>query len=254
MLGDLPNSSTFSLQQTSLPTPTPSLKFNQKLGHLYEDALAELLQASETYKLITTNLQLITPEKQTLGELDFILWNKKNHRCIHLELAVKFYLIHSHNDQLHYPGPDARDDYQRKLERLTSHQLTLTQQDKTRALMSQFTDMGPIKVQHLVHGIFFAHISTPNSPLPPHASPQVRRRPWLYCHELKKVQSSSEPIKIIPKQLWLCEITPELFDALVTVSFDELSDLAQQRCTMWTNSPGSTPHFLVPDTWPQHRK
>lgn len=249
MLGELPNSSPFLLPRLS-PKPTSQLKFNQKLGHLYEDALSELLSANSNYEILAQNYQLITPAKQTLGELDFLLLKKPSNEIIHLELAVKFYLIVEVNGQTLYPGPDARDNFHRKSKRLCEHQLTLTKRKSSQELLPPLPHSGTIKIGHLVHGIFFDHIHSEHRPLPEHASAQVRRRKWLHCNEFSEFETTRSKLRVIPKQLWLCEINEEIFDTLVEVSICELLQLAQQRCTLCIGEPDAQPYFIVPDSWP----
>ncbi|MGJ8671912.1 DUF1853 family protein [Rubritalea sp.] len=253
MVGDLPISTSFTPSKLQLPRrDNPQLNFNQKLGHLYEDALAQILSSSTAYKLLAKNTQLITAQKQTIGELDFLLLDTERNEHIHLELAVKFYLIHEQNREPQYPGPDARDNYQRKLTRLINHQLTLTQREDTQELITPLTNSSTIKVQHLIHGIFFDHIHAKTTPLPEYASSNVRRRKWMYFSEMSKNSPSLHTVRVIPKPLWLCEITSEIFQTLVEVPLKELSELAQERCTLCINSSDTHPYFVVPDSWPNH--
>lgn len=248
MLGHLTASECFSFRESTPSNNLATLHFNQKLGHLYEEALNVLLQDNRAYDVLANNLQLITEEKRTIGELDFLL--KHNDLLVHLELAVKFYLIHKLDGEEHYPGPDARDNYHSKLERLESHQLQLTRKTEVKELIKSYTHEDPIHVQHLVHGIFFDHIEAEDTPLPDGASPIVRRRKWLHCCELPS--STIQSVRVIPKPLWLCEISEELFETLVEVERDELIELAQQRCTMCIEQPNSEPYFVAPDLWPNH--
>lgn len=47
LLTDLPESRLFDQAALTLPVNTPKLSLQQKLGHIYEDALALLLKASD---------------------------------------------------------------------------------------------------------------------------------------------------------------------------------------------------------------
>lgn len=254
MLGELPESTCFRVAQPDFTSAdsdrVPLLRFNQKLGHLYEEALFTLLTADSRYQCLSKNLQIITPEKRTIGELDFILFDTIKQQHIHLELAVKFYLIHHDGNMACYPGPDARDNYQRKVSRLRQHQLKLASHPDTKESIAQFTAGASLEVRHLVHGIFFDHIAAEEKPSPPFANPESRRRSWMYCSELAQQLPESKTARILPKQLWLCEIDATLFHALVEVPFSELLELGQQRCTMFVIHPNDEPKFLVPDGWP----
>lgn len=248
MLGNLPESATFSFTRPRA-TPLPPLQFNQKLGHLYEEAFAFLLQHDPQYKTLHQNYQLFTEKKQTLGEIDFLLWDLLNQTYIHLEIAVKFYLIHPSKEGYSYPGPDATDNYHRKLQRMRTHQLTLTQQPQVQHHLQTLSQGQTIHVQHRVQGILFDHVDAIETPQPSYLNPLCKRRTWLHCHQMKP---SKQHYRIVPKPLWLCPISPEIFQTLIEVNQQELLSLSQQRCTMFLNTSRETPQFLVPDTWPKH--
>ncbi|MEO1856472.1 MAG: DUF1853 family protein [Rubritalea sp.] len=250
MVGTLPNSSCFEVSSLANSPNTRLLRFNQKLGHLYEDALFSLLEAGTRFKCVAKNYQIITPEKRTIGELDFILLDTLKQQYIHLELAVKFYLIQHSEGSFYYPGPDARDNYQRKVTRLNDHQLTLSNRPEAAEFLAKLTGGGPLEVKHLVHGIFFDHITAKQKPIPECASPQSRRRSWLYCSELLQHHPEIETARVLPKQLWLCEIDAIIFDTLVVIPASELIELGQKRCTMFVIHVGDEPKFLVPNNWP----
>ena len=48
------------------------LPTNLRLGHLAEKIVSNLIKASSNYKIVYENIQLIE-DKQTIGEIDFIL-------------------------------------------------------------------------------------------------------------------------------------------------------------------------------------
>lgn len=251
MVAQLDNSESF--QPSSLPVTEhlPPLNFDQKLGHLYEDALAQILEQSTRYTLIAKNQQIITSERKTIGELDYVLLDKQSDLHLQVELAIKFYLVHQEGYHFKFPGPDARDNYHNKLNRLSSHQLQLTRQDATRELLRKQFEIHQIKPSHLIQGIFFDHIHAEDHPSPPSANLFCRRRSWLHCRELHSHLPKLSTARVLPKALWICEMTEELFDTLVEVSAAELTDLGQQRCTMFVQSATDQPIFLAPDRWPE---
>ena len=65
---------------------------NLRLGHQVEHIYLELLKASTAYEVIAHSIQLIE-NKQTLGELDYIIQSNETNEIIHIELAYKFYLL-----------------------------------------------------------------------------------------------------------------------------------------------------------------
>lgn len=100
---------------------------NLRLGHLVEKTVAQCIQASTNYRLLHESIQLIQ-EKQTLGEIDFILEEVKSRKIIHMELAYKFYLYDpsiSDNPIQNWIGPNRNDSLHLKLKKLKEKQFPL---------------------------------------------------------------------------------------------------------------------------------
>ena len=105
------------------PKPIPR---NIRLGHQMEYIFKQLVECSETYDVVLYNLP-IREEKNTLGEIDFILKNKISDQLIHVELTYKFYLI---NPEILEPihsliGPNRRDSFFLKMEKIKNKQFPL---------------------------------------------------------------------------------------------------------------------------------
>jgi hypothetical protein len=119
---------TFDLSQLQLDSAQDfDLPQNRRLGHLVEVIVAECIKSSANYRMIDENIQIIE-EKNTVGELDFILEEKANHRLIHLELAYKFYLYDpslSESQVENWIGPNRNDFLIKKLEKLRQKQFPL---------------------------------------------------------------------------------------------------------------------------------
>jgi len=104
LVGDLPESKCFCRSNLKLPEVLPDLNLQQKLGHLFEDALASLLVASHKVDLLEQNLQLRDEDRTTVGELDFLIREHSNNALVHLELATKFYLAVETPSGITLPG------------------------------------------------------------------------------------------------------------------------------------------------------
>lgn len=99
------------------------------------------LNRSENYKLLIANLQINTStslsnrnEKETLGELDYIVRNLKTNEVIHIELAGKFYLYDvdaGASDEEKWIGPNRKDRLYNKLEKVKLKQFPLLHKDET---------------------------------------------------------------------------------------------------------------------------
>lgn len=129
---------TFDLAALNLETPLEfPLPTNVRLGHLAEKIVAETIKSSTNFKVLYENTQIIEEDK-TIGEIDFILENKKTKRLIHMELAYKFYLFDpnlSSETINNWIGPNRNDSLKEKLEKLKTKQFPLLYHNCTKSTL-----------------------------------------------------------------------------------------------------------------------
>ncbi|MEZ2414226.1 DUF1853 family protein [Muriicola sp. E247] len=103
--------------------PIPS---RMRLGHKMELVFNAAMEKQNRYKLIDRNI-VIQRGNRTLGELDFLLRDTSDDSVIHLELTYKFYLIDNEISEPIYRlvGPNRRDMFYTKLDKLKEKQFTL---------------------------------------------------------------------------------------------------------------------------------
>ncbi len=99
---------------------------NRRLGHQMEYVFKHLIKQSQQFELILSNIA-IRDEKQTLGEIDFILKNRTNQNYLHVELSYKFYLFQPTVKEIAHQliGPNRQDMFVKKLHKLKTKQLPL---------------------------------------------------------------------------------------------------------------------------------
>lgn len=244
LVGDLPNAARFGRYGLIAPTVPVGLNFDQKLGHLYEDALAAVLAASPSIELVEQNLQIQESIHSTVGELDFLI-RDTNGMLTHLELATKFYLAVKTDDGIAFPGPDARDNYDRKIQRLLSHQLTLTERHKENLPPAYRHD--DIVVKQLIYGCLFDHISQTELSHPEFINPECRRGKWLHHAELVDHFPNGTQFDLIPKHLWPVPI--ELLDKMLLEKWQP--DMFADRCIMLRVNGHACPYFVASDEYPK---
>ena len=226
------------------PAVSVELNFDQKLGHLYEDALAAVFASSPSIELLEQNLQIQESIHSTVGELDFLI-RDANGTLTHLELATKFYLAVKTDSGIVFPGPDSRDNYDRKIQRLLSHQLTLTERHKAN-LPPAYRDE-EIIVKQLIYGCLFDHISEVDLSCPEFSNPECRRGKWLHRSELADHFSNDSQFDLIPKHLW-----PVPIEFLKTISLKKWQpDEFVDRCVMLRINGHACPYFVAPDDYPK---
>lgn len=245
LLEDLPEGKRFRSESLLMPEEVTPLNLEQKLGYLYEDALAELLESTPRYGSVERGIQVRRVAGHTLGELDFLVRDLSSERLVHLELAVKFYLaVESDRGGFLLPGPDARDNYFRKLEKMRSHQLQL---------VKNFRDLLPVKFQHeeisveqLVQGCIFDHVDASGPVEVEFLNPQGRRGKWLHAADCAEYFGEDASLEVIPKPLW-----PVPLDLLEGVELEKWEvDHEMDRCVMVRSKREGAPYFIAPNGYP----
>lgn len=206
--------------------------------HYYE------INGERQFDLLAKNHQ-VNEDKRTLGEFDFIIFDRKTHRIKHVEVAVKFYLGHQDynssarnpiekNRPLHnwhnWVGPNFRDTLAIKMRHLQEHQLQL---GKSVSGAQSLKDLLQIKgyknnidqditCRLHISGRFFTPLFT-DIQAPTYCAQNNITNFWLYHSETinsvekeewnKKInradKSENSQYCLLPKQYWLSELTLE---------------------------------------------
>ena len=208
------------------------------------------LSRSSDLSLLASHLQVIDGEGVTRGEMDFLVRDETSRSDFQLELAVKFYLAHRTEEGWCYPGPDPRDNWQRKLERMRTHQLRLTELREAGDLLMERFGITQPAVRQLIYGRLFLPIGEEEMVLPEAMRPGGLRGYWLRRAQWPEWMESAQGLRVISKPLWPALLSREVVDRLPPVSQIELFQMTQERCTMFVSNDSQEPFFLVPDTWP----
>ena len=164
LLGALPEAASLDRALLGMPTSGMRLNTNQKLGHLYEDALRLLLSESDQLELLADHVQVFDRKQITLGEMDYILRAVRTQQVFQLELAVKFYLGVPTADGWQFPGPDPHDNWQRKLQHMRTHQLPLAQRPEAMSLLRERWGCERVEVRQLSTAVSFIRWEWLSSP------------------------------------------------------------------------------------------
>jgi hypothetical protein len=125
------------------------------LGKRVEYFLEAIIENSSRYEKIIKNKQIIH-NKETLGEIDFIIFDKKRNKYIHIELQYKFYVYDDsfENEIDRYVGPNRSDTLVKKLEKLKNKQFPLLFNKDTKAYLEGI-DLENIEQKILFKGNIF---------------------------------------------------------------------------------------------------
>ena len=131
-------------------------KKNYRLGFYAEALLSYYFQTHPEIELIIQNFQIVD-NKKTIGEIDFII--KWKHRILHIELAVKYYLLIPDSDPQkaeNWVGPSKKDNLRKKLLKVQDTQLNLAKNDH---ILAQIAEEYHEKIESffMLRGQFFTH-------------------------------------------------------------------------------------------------
>lgn len=109
---------------------------NLRLGHQVEYLFHQLIEYSNVYEILIFN-QPIKNENRTIGEIDFILRNKKNNSLTHVELTYKFYIIDPTIPETinQLIGPNKKDSFSDKIQKIKNKQFKLLQTTEATKLL-----------------------------------------------------------------------------------------------------------------------
>jgi len=183
--------------------PAPQDRYaGHRVGHYFETLLDYWLRIEAGVEMLAHGLQ-IRDGGRTLGELDFVFRNRQDRVC-HWEVAVKFYLYCADRQVAgsHFIGPNARDTFERKWDRMQRKQLPLCRQ--------VFPHVEECSA--FVKGRIFYHPEQVEpARLPEGLMPDHLKGIWLRHSELAWLEAASQEREwvfcVLQKPLWLAPVS-----------------------------------------------
>ncbi|MGH1485954.1 MAG: DUF1853 family protein [Cellvibrionaceae bacterium] len=191
-----------------------------RLGIYFEQLLSYYFEHYPRFELLAKNLQ-VNGAKRTLGEFDFIVYDKVYKEVIHIEAAVKFYVGHENynrtikkNDPLYdwhnWIGPNQKDSLAIKMRHLKDHQLALGTTTEGKAALATLIDIKEsMSSRLLVCGRFYlpqhAQIT-----LPQYANTHKYNAFWMSSNDfIHHFSDKKKSYCLLPRQYWLSPILAE---------------------------------------------
>lgn len=214
----------FSLPESKFPEKLninrelPSLATNYVLGKRMESFFRLLIKWSPHYQLISNNVQ-ISRNKITLGELDFLLKDLQKNQVIHVELVYKFYVYDPsfNKEEERWIGPNRRDSFLQKLEKLQHKQFPLLYLPETKEFL-QSLKLNPRDL--IQQSCFKAKLFLPKQFLKKKL-PLINQKSisgyWINIYEFNSLDYKDYQFFLPPKQDW--PIAPEM--AKTWIGFSE---------------------------------
>ena len=188
--------------------PSPLIQWMEKedqklLGKRFESMLAFWFQHSPFFDCFFRNYTL-KKDKNTTGEIDFILKDKMNNEIFHLEVACKYYIGVNHSRLWKYwIGPNGHDSLLQKMEKL-KHQVQIFSRIDGKEFLTQQA-LPVMKSYVLLKGFFFHPIREIHSPLAPQHS-HAHYNPGWYIRqsELGDFADQTTQWMVLSKTYWTC--------------------------------------------------
>jgi hypothetical protein len=225
----------------SFPTPYTTVENFDKikselqkqdyLGKRMEYFFHSWVNQHKTYQLIAHSIQ-IKEEKTTIGELDFLVREVETNKILHIELVYKCYIWDaslSQNLEEALVGPNYKDYFKWKTNKLVNHQFPLLKHPKTTEKLLELIPSVEIhKIEQRT--CFKAQVFVPPNQQPNEKwlNPQSIVGNWLNLDEFKNKDWSGCTFHIPFKFLWPCSIA-EIAPCVDWISYEEILPIVSER-------------------------
>lgn len=219
-----------------------------RMGVYAETLLTYFFERSPFIELKLSNFQLIV-EKQTIGEVDFIIsWRGK---LISIELAVKYYLARISTSVLsEWIGSAGNDNLSKKINKVIHHQLGVVKNDD---FISQ-TRLNPNHSFFLLKGRFYTH----NAYQPNWKNSTAIFGKYYFWSEIKnELAKNNKSYLILKRPAWLASIDCLDSDSTETIPSitSKIKDLMEKYKSLhFVEKNTKKTFFVVQDDWPTLRK
>jgi len=195
---------------SGIPIPTKisdlNLNPNEVLGKRVEHFFRLALQQSINYHLIAYNEQIFD-DKITLGELDFIIFDRRDNRYIHVELVFKFYLYDSSIPEEidRWIGPNRKDTLPFKLKKLKQKQFPLLYHTASQAILEKHN----IPIENISQeACYLAHLFLPFSKpklIPKKVNSKCVAGYWIAISDFKGEDFTNFKFHLPLKKYWMVD-------------------------------------------------
>jgi hypothetical protein len=243
---------------------------HNRLGHYAECLFEYWAEKHPDVELLDKGVQIRDATGQTSGELDFLL--KINQQLVHLEMAVKFYLMADDKSELSsFVGPNPSDRFDLKYHKMVNQQSQWLQRDWKKEGLELETELSEELLNSdwqaaiLLKGMIFIHWkkSQKGPDLPDEINEDCVKGEWCYPSEWDaylKAQKSEQGWKPLHRLEWLSPARAgnesEILSGDEISSVIKRSKYPQMVAGLSTDEGGGhliekTRVVVVPDDWNQ---
>lgn len=234
---------------------------DRRLGKYFETLWFYWLSKHPRYAIVENNVQ-INIDGETLGEIDFIVFDKKSKKTMHWELAVKFYLaVGDTREMANWHGPNLGDRLDKKVAHLLQHQSIIGREPRVlQWLKSQGIAIDRCAV--MLKGRLYYPWSLNQQmvqgklDLPPECSPDLLYGCWFKQSELAAAFDDGQGYMPLLNQGWLERIPTDFQHEYYTKN--KINDNESNNCLrfplhvqLYKPCHSCDRAFLVDNNWPE---
>ena len=226
----------------------PQITSTNRLGLYFEQLCRYQFEQHPGVNIVFANQQIIH-EKHTIGEFDLLIEYLKTR--IHFELAVKFYLQIGSGKQLSdWVGPNLKDRFDNKYERLVNHQLKLSENPFVKAWLDAesicIDEIGLITRGRLYYP--YACFLQADFLFPAEVEKSHLKGFWMSGSQFREERSLAEfSCYELPRGFWLSEVTAE--EVIAFKPFDGAEVRQVSAVVLWHDNKEYMRGFVVPEEW-----
>lgn len=179
---------------------------DRRLGNYFETLWAYWLSTNPRFELLGRNLQ-INDQGRTIGELDFIVFDRAVGKCLHWEVAIKFYLgLGDTGMQRNWLGPGKKDRLDLKVDHLIKRQSKQASHPRVR----EWCESRGVRIDAsavILKGRLFYPLDRNRPPVfPQHANPLHLRSRWLTLAQFSQTYSSGHFFAPLIRGGWMADV------------------------------------------------
>lgn len=180
-----------------------------RLGIYFEALWRYFIATDPQLELLAANVP-VSESGKTLGEFDLIIFDRTRGEHLHIELATKYYLrVEGYSGNAaealsDWLGPNSRDRLNLKVDRLLTHQVTLSGRPQARKLLRDLNVHKLTRAVALKGCLFYPQVNAGALSIPPdELNPHHPRGHWLRHNDLHTIIDSADYWHVLERPRWL---------------------------------------------------
>jgi hypothetical protein len=203
-----------------------NLQVSKLIGKRFETLLQFWFENSEWFELVKHNVQMHDGD-QTVGEIDFIVYDKYSDELLHIEAACKYYWSSAQSSQWEtWLGPNRQDRLSLKMDKLKM-QSRICDSKIGKAFLQENNIERPISVVYLKGYLFYPFNELGRSVLPALGHRHHQAGWYIHQNTLDRFIDTPRQWVILPRTHWISPYHSELNDLDILTGAEMIARVRQ---------------------------